>query len=1051
MNRYIIRKIAFRILLLLILVAACTFLYTGSRLLRSEKLIILIENQLSKRMGVAVSISKADLNLLKGLHVYLSDFRIGKSGEDLFIKADRISVDLSLLKLLFGELVIQHIHLESPEIHMLSLNVLALGKRPESKITIPNTSIHNGTILTRLKNKPYALTHINGNFSHDYANLNTRFFDTQLQFFTRLVGEHWSGHVKLDDFPLKELDESIQGRVDINIGFQEAKECVRLMTDIRSKSIGFPGGGKPIEELAFRIICTVDDHSIQFSDLKLKTADLSLSGTAQMLGPFQTDAYGNTPLTLAFQSGSFDYETIASHLPVEYLPEWAIPLFFHQIQGGSIQINQFGFTGQLSDLIDPEKLFKNLYVDAILSDLSYGTGYGPERITGISGTLNIEEGDLLIQNLSGYTDHSKLQCVDLILPDIMAPDLRTIVNVELDMPLEEFQYLWRAAMEPKVVYDLLKPLSQVSNGNIKAKVTVQDKVLNNSTQVKGMVELNDCDFSWGKRRIEKMSGTAIAKNFASPILADLSGKINQFPIRKFSLSLSEVFTTPRYQFSVQTDKLPKIPDFDLLPGASVVFTGSGEDAVFQGTAKLSTKGFQLFGSHYFPPEGMIEGNGLFSGTLWPQENIHLQKINLSMDTGRVELEYHDEDTRGVVTIKGVVNLSGKDRDGKTTIKSIKGGLDMGLAWENNRPLTGHIQLKKISVMRNDSKTVLYGPVEITGNTLSTTGLSLLHKDLKTRITGSLSLKKNTQYFTGELFADGFSVSSEESELTSSRIPDSLTANIYITAIHPRIYEIPFEKGEARLQIEKGLMRFNDILITGESGRITGGMIRDTNQKTIMDIDLDLNRNGLKNLFRSFEPDETIMDGNMKLSGHLQGTTDSLNGHLSFLATDGYTYQSPLLSNMFAAMNLYKIFKTQQIDIRKKHFTYHQISSNFAIKESVLSFDDFLMDSDSIQFSAVGKYRINEKEINALIGVQPFETIDKAISAIPIVGWILTGEGDELFVICLSAEGSIKDPQISLAPTDTVSKPMANTLMRILKLPGKIISKPRELIRESQKK
>jgi len=1041
----------FRILLLLILGAACTLLYTSSRLLRSEKLSILIENQLSKKLGMTVSINRADLDLLKGLHVSLSDFRIGKSGEDLFIKAGRIGVDLSLLKLLFGELAIQHIDLESPEIHLLSLNLLAPGKGPGSKISIPITSIHNGTILTRFKNKPYALTHINGNFSHDYANLNTRFFSTQLQFFARLVEEQWSGHVKLNDFPLKELDESIQGSVDINIGFQEAKECFRLMTDIYSKSIGFPGGGKPVEELAFRIICAVDDHSIQFSNLELKTADLSLSGTAEMQGPLQTDAYGNTPLTLAFQSRSFDYETAISHLPVEYLPEWAIPLFFHQIQGGSIRINQFGFTGQLSDLLDSEQLFKDLYVDATLSDLSYGTGYGPERITGISGTLNIIEGDLLIQNLSGYTDYSKLQCVDLILPDLMAPDLRTIVNVDLDMPLEEFQYLWRAGMEPKVVYDLLQPLSRVNGGNIKADVTVQDKVLNNATQIKGTVALNQCDFFWGKRHIEKMSGAVIAKNFASTILADVSGKLNQLPIRKFALSLADVFTTPRYQFSVQTDKLPKIPDFDLLPGASVVFTGSGEDAAFQGTARLRTKGFRLFDSDYSPPEGIIEGRGLFSGTLWPQENIHFQKINVAMDSGRLDIEYHDEDTRGVLAIKGLLNITAKDRKGKTTIKNIKGGLDLGLAWENNHPLTGHIQLKKISVVRNDSKTVLYGPVEITGNIFTTTGLSLLHNDLKTRITGSLSLKKNTQYFTGELFTDGFSISSEESELTGSKLPESLTANIYITATQPKIYEIPFEKGEARLQIEKGLMRFNDILITGESGRITGSMMRDTALKTVMDINLDLNRNGLKNLFQSFEPDETIMDGNMRLSGNLQGTTDSLNGHLAFNATDGYTYQSALLSNIFASMNLYKIFKTQQIDIRKKHFTYNRISSDFAIKDSVLFFDDFLLDSDSIQFSAVGQYRINEKEIQAHIGVQPFETIDKAISAIPIVGWLLTGDGDELFVICLTAEGSIKDPQISLATSDTVSKPMANTLMRILKLPGKIISKPQELLRESQNK
>ncbi len=115
------------------------------------------------------------------------------------------------------------------------------------------------------------------------------------------------------------------------------------------------------------------------------------------------------------------------------------------------------------------------------------------------------------------------------------------------------------------------------------------------------------------------------------------------------------------------------------------------------------------------------------------------------------------------------------------------------------------------------------------------------------------------------------------------------------------------------------------------------------------------------------------------------------------------------------------------------------------------FDDFLLDSDSIQFSAVGEYRIKEKRVDALIGVQPFETIDKAISAIPVIGWVLTGEGDELFVLCLKAEGNIGNPHITLAPNDTISKPMANTLLRILELPGKIMTKPQELIRKPKKK
>lgn len=1046
-----IRKKAFRILLLLMLGAAITAGYTSSRLLKPEKLGTLIENQLSKRLGIPVSINKAALNLSKGLHVSLSDFQIGDPTKDLLIKADSIGVDLSLLKLLAGELNIQHIDMDSPEIHLLSWDRIAPGKGPEGQFSIPLTSIRNGTILTYYKDKPYALTHIHGKISHDFANLNTQFFSSRLRIFARLVGKQWTGQITMDDFLLKELDPDIRGSVDIHIGFQQQQDFMRLTADIRSDSIGLPGGGTPIDQLTLKIRCTADAHELRFYDLECKTADLFLSGTGRMQGPFDMDAYGNTPLSLTFQSRPFDYETVVSHLPVDNLPEWAIPLFYRQIQGGTIRISRLDFSGQLSDLIDEERFFKDLFIHADLSDFSYGAGYGPERVTGVSGTVMIREGDLLIQDLSGYTDHARLQCLDLILPDIMAPDLRTVVNVDLDIPAKEFRYLWRAAMEPKVVYDLLEPLSLVTGGNIKAAVTIQDNLFDNATQVKGTAELNDCSFTWGKKHIENLSGTVTAKQFSSAIEVNVSGKYNQLPVRQFVLLLKDAFTVPTFQFSVKTEKLPRIPDFELSPGASVVFFGSGKDSSFQGNASLETNGFRLFDDEYFPPTGKIQGNAIFSGTFRPEESIRFQKINVTMDSGILDIEYHDEDPQGFAAVKGIVNLSSRDPDGNTVMQEIRGGLDMGMTWGKNRPVSGHLQLQKLSVIRNDSKMIFNGPIEISGGNLSTTGLSWQQDDLHARITGSLSLTEDNQHFTGELTVKGFSLGSTQNIMSDTRLPDTLTANIYITAIKPTLYDIPFEKGEARLQIENNRMRFHDIRISGESGRINGSVTRNPGQKTIMDMELDIRNNGLNKLFQSFAPERKIEADYMSLSGNLQGTTDSINGHLIFLAKDGYTQQSPLLSNIFAAMNLYKIFKTQNIDIRKKHFTFNRISSGFTVTDSIIRFDDFLLDSDSIQFSAVGEYRINDKEINALIGVQPFEAIDKAINVIPIIGWVLTGEGDELFVICLRAEGSIENPDISLAPNDTVSKPVANTLLRLLKLPGRIITQSRDLIREPKPK
>jgi hypothetical protein len=114
-------------------------------------------------------------------------------------------------------------------------------------------------------------------------------------------------------------------------------------------------------------------------------------------------------------------------------------------------------------------------------------------------------------------------------------------------------------------------------------------------------------------------------------------------------------------------------------------------------------------------------------------------------------------------------------------------------------------------------------------------------------------------------------------------------------------------------------------------------------------------------------------------------------------------------------------------------------------DSLLTFDDFYLDSPSYQFSAVGEYAINTKQINATVGMHPFETIDKAVSVIPLVGWVLTGDQGWLIVLSFRVSGNIDDPLIEAAESGDVEGTEASTLLRLLKLPGTLIENPEKVI------
>jgi uncharacterized protein YhdP len=137
--------------------------------------------------------------------------------------------------------------------------------------------------------------------------------------------------------------------------------------------------------------------------------------------------------------------------------------------------------------------------------------------------------------------------------------------------------------------------------------------------------------------------------------------------------------------------------------------------------------------------------------------------------------------------------------------------------------------------------------------------------------------------------------------------------------------------------------------------------------------------------------------------------------------------------------VYKIFQNRDIDFISHHFTYNHLTSTLDITDNVVSFDDFALESNSIQLSAVGKYSITTKKIDANIGVQPLESVDWTVSKIPLVGWVLTGDKGKLIVLNMSLKGTMSDPKVRLEPINTLSNTVAASLLRSLRLPAHLIN------------
>jgi uncharacterized protein YhdP len=125
--------------------------------------------------------------------------------------------------------------------------------------------------------------------------------------------------------------------------------------------------------------------------------------------------------------------------------------------------------------------------------------------------------------------------------------------------------------------------------------------------------------------------------------------------------------------------------------------------------------------------------------------------------------------------------------------------------------------------------------------------------------------------------------------------------------------------------------------------------------------------------------------------------------------------------------------------------YNEITATLAIKDGMISCNDLYVDSDALNISAVGKMDLIKDELDATIGVKPLQTVDKVVSRIPIVGWILTGKNKALITAYFEAKGKLEDPTVTAIPVKSMAKGVFNIFKRVFELPGKLFTDTGEVI------
>jgi hypothetical protein len=1032
MNK-ILKRILLTLLAAVLLFIGCVLFISYLATRSPEAMTRAVQQQLKDQLSLPVTIASTRLEWKQGPRVILNRVNIDSPGV-INLHIQSVTAYLGIWRLLFGDVSVKKVRLVAPsgEIDLDNLQNLKLKKGTAGR---PVVIIWKGSVKFIYQGLDFPLTDLSGRITNDWINLRARSLGGRVLLEADLVKP---GKVTFDAYgiPLKQIDTRFKGTANMSFTIEDLKNSKAGSFSLQAKDLSLPYIRGTMKKLVVSAALSGDRQRMSFTDISIKTPLVEVSGKGEILGLNDMGSWKDAVLSLDASSSEFDYEKLVSVLPVNLFPDWLKTLLTKQIRSGRSRFSTARYKGPIKEFLSGEALMNNLYVVQDLYGQSFGAGYSADRVTGITGQVTYTKGDIRLNNLSGFMGRSSLKKVDIVFTQVVKPLLRVAVDVDLDMPAADFISTWRAAMVPQDIYKLLSPVSKVKGGLVHARMrTSYNETLKSPFYAMEDIKIENCTYTWGNKSISGQSGSIRADSYSAPHHIMFTGTFDSTRIKKLDVSLLEPFGKNRSRFFVLADHL-RPAGTTALGDASIKLTGTGTGADLKGSLELSTPGITYAASNYTITSQPASAKGNFTTRLESQPLITVNDMVIRTPTSSLGGSASIKSDTGSLALSGELHL--KDLSCKTAkgLKNLDGLVNgsMKISWDNAVSAEGNLRFSNMVLPYQENSLTINGPVTFGTHVISSDALQIASGDTTIVLNGKLSLEKQP-YFKGSAVIDGMKTG--EGGMTLKGLTD-LRADATLKFVNCVFYGLPIEGSSAQAEFKDGILSLTHVDMETVSGSAKGTIRIAADGASTYDLMISIKGADMRKLLRATQI-KSIIDGRLDMDGHVSGHDDSINGTLIISARDGEIRKYELVSQIFSLLNVYKIFQNRDIDFISNHFTYNHLTATLDITDNVVSFDDFALDSNSIQLSAVGKYSLKTKKIDANIGVQPLESVDWTVSKIPLVGWVLTGDKGKLIVVNMSLKGTMSDPKVRLEPIETLSNTVAASLLRSLKLPARLIN------------
>ncbi|HKJ72274.1 MAG TPA: AsmA-like C-terminal domain-containing protein, partial [Gammaproteobacteria bacterium] len=244
--------------------------------------------------------------------------------------------------------------------------------------------------------------------------------------------------------------------------------------------------------------------------------------------------------------------------------------------------------------------------------------------------------------------------------------------------------------------------------------------------------------------------------------------------------------------------------------------------------------------------------------------------------------------------------------------------------------------------------------------------------------------------------------------------------------------------KARLDPDRWLLQGLHTAMGKTELRLQGAWRRETG-RTQLRVDLDTRDFGgwlrAIEVYPSMDRGRGTIRGNVWWPGVPSAFAPGrLSGDLNLRMREGEIEELYFLSKALATLNV--LDWPQQVargfrDMATGGLVYREIKGGVHIADGVAYTRDWALESAPLRLTGTGSVDLGDRTYDLLLRIQPLQTIDRIISAVPVLGYLLTGDAKTVMALDYSIQGPWSDPEVTALTGEAEENPV-ETLIRRLK-------------------